>query len=870
MSQISSGSQVKHPQHGNGTVEFARPETAIVRFEHGLEECEISDLTAEDNLYSVVDAGRWQEPGAVITKCQAAAISSVNDAWGVFARSRIALLPHQLWVCNRVTREWPTRYLIADDVGLGKTIEAGLILWPLISKGLVKRFLILCPASLVEQWQVRLREMFDIRVARYTAEADTNNSDFWGTHSQVVASLSTLREDRNGRHDRMLHAEPWDLVLVDEAHHLYADKSSGGTLGYRLVEKLLNNNQINSCIFFTGTPHRGKPHGFWALMALLRPDLFDPRKKDHEQIPLLRQAFVRNNKSLVTDMKGKKLFKPVKVFSETFTYSAEEEKFYQLMTEFIADGKAYATSLESKERSQVVLVLIAMQKLASSSVASIRSALNHRLRRLRSMEKVLHTQLQVDQTDYQTEDPDLWDESLASNTLKLMQEEIPHLEELLHAAEAVESETKIGKIIDVVEERFHGRQVLFFTEYKATQALLMSALMERYGEQCVTFINGEGKLDTVLFPNGLTRSVSADRQHAANQFNQGKVPYLVSTEAAGEGIDLQHRCYSLIHVDLPWNPMRLHQRVGRLYRYGQQHAVEVVTLRNPHTVESRIWDLLNQKLESISAAMSGGMDDPEDMLQLVLGMAAENTFSELFSEAKSLDHERLDHWFDQKTATLGGKSSLETVKSLVGNAARFDISDLGDVPDIDLPDLRPFFVSMLSRNQRRILQTEDSIEFKTPDIWRTEPGIQKRYEGLIFKRSVEPARAGKVIGVGHKVFDKALEEARSYPAMLARCDSLESELLVVEVYDRLTGVSGPMRKGIVGVQQLRGPDWLILRDWELLKLLNSLNVKSDQSEGAIPDRSMIDDALDILGARVNELKFPFKRPEFEPLALICQ
>ena len=106
--------------------------------------------------------------------------------------------------------------------------------------------------------------------------------------------------------------------------------------------------------------------------------------------------------------------------------------------------------------------------------------------------------------------------------------------------------------------------------------------------------------------------------------------------------------------------------------------------------------------------------------------------------------------------------------------------------------------------------------------------------------------------------------------MLARCDSLESELLVVEVYDRLTGVSGPMRKGIVGVQQLRGPDWLILRDWELLKLLNSLNVKSDQSEGAIPDRSMIDDALDILGARVNELKFPFKRPEFEPLALICQ
>jgi len=540
------------------------------------------------------------------------------------------------------------------------------------------------------------------------------------------------------------------------------------------------------------------------------------------------------------------------------------------MTEFIADGKAYATSLESKERSQVFLVLIAMQKLASSSVASIRSALQRRLARLRSMKEELHTQLQVNQSDYQSEDPGKWDESLASDTLKLMQEEIPHLEELLHAAEAVEIETKIGKILNVVEDRFNGRQVLFFTEYKATQALLMSALMKRYGEQCVTFINGEGTLDTVMFPNGSKRSVSSDRQQAALQFNQGKVPYLVSTEAAGEGIDLQHRCYSLIHVDLPWNPMRLHQRVGRLYRYGQKHTVEVVTLRNPHTVESRIWDLLNQKLESISAAMSGGMDDPEDMLQLVLGMAAENTFSELFSDAKSMDHERLDHWFDQRTETLGGKSTLETVKSLVGNAARFDISDLGDVPNIDLPDLRPFFVAMLSRNQRRVLQTDDSIEFKTPDGWRTEPGIQRRYEGLIFKRSVESAHANKVVGVGHKVFDKALEEARSYPAMLARCDSLESDLLIVQVYDRLTGVSGPMRKGVVGLQHRQESDWAILRDWELLKVLNCLNMKSDEDGVAKPDRSMIEAALKILDARVVELKFPFKRPEFEPVALICK
>ena len=118
----------------------------------------------------------------------------MNDRWGVFSRSRIALLPHQLWVCRRVLETWPTRWLVADDVGLGKTIEAGLILWPVLSRETVRRLLIVCPASLVEQWQQRLKNMFDIRLARYVAEADTNTTDFWHTHPQVVASLQTLAD----------------------------------------------------------------------------------------------------------------------------------------------------------------------------------------------------------------------------------------------------------------------------------------------------------------------------------------------------------------------------------------------------------------------------------------------------------------------------------------------------------------------------------------------------------------------------------------------------------------------------------------------------------------------------------------------------
>ncbi|MFB1490243.1 MULTISPECIES: SNF2-related protein [unclassified Thiocapsa] len=121
-------------------------------------------------------------------------------------------MPHQLWVCHRALQQWPIRLLIADDVGLGKTIEAGLILWPLLSSVKVRRLLILTPASLVEQWQYRLRTLFDIRMSMYRPEVDTPKAGFWSTHNQVVASLPTLRTDRKGRHERLLDAPRWDML----------------------------------------------------------------------------------------------------------------------------------------------------------------------------------------------------------------------------------------------------------------------------------------------------------------------------------------------------------------------------------------------------------------------------------------------------------------------------------------------------------------------------------------------------------------------------------------------------------------------------------------------------------------------------------
>ena len=508
--------------------------TLVVRFAHGIEECEAADLEPVAAPSQVFDRDEWDVPLEVINRLQAEAILSVNDAWGVFSKSRVELLPHQLWVCRQVNERWPARWLVADDVGLGKTIEAGMILWPLLSRGTVKRVLVLAPASLVEQWQYRLRTMFDIRLAIYTSAADTARADFWGTHNQVVASFHTMRADTAGRHDRLLEGEPWDLVVVDEAHHMNADEQHGQTLAYQLVKQLQDAGRVQSLIFFTGTPHRGDDYGFLSLVHLLRPDLFDLRAPMRAQLAKLPQVMIRNAKANVTDLKGRKLFQSPKVDSETYQYSDAEARFYGLLTAFIAAGLAYASGLARNEQRTVMLVLIAMQKLASSSTAAIRRALNRRLSRIAAGERRVE-QLQELLAVYSRSDAEgpsdeltALEEALADagSAVQLMKDEEPRLRELLAAADQIAEDTKLAKLLEVVKTRFGDRTVLFFTEYKATQGALLSVLAAAFGETTVTFINGDDRLDDVRMPNGSLRTLKQSKEDAAEQFRTGAVRFL--------------------------------------------------------------------------------------------------------------------------------------------------------------------------------------------------------------------------------------------------------------------------------------------------------------------------------------------------------
>ena len=888
MAPFNINAAVRHPRFGSGQVVLGEGESVVVRFEHGIEECLAADLELVEGLAERMAAGDLDPALHVVTRILGECIRSVNDAWGVFSRSRIALLPHQLWVCKRVLESWPTRWLVADDVGLGKTIEAGLILTPLLSSGRVRRLLILAPASLVDQWQARLREMFDIRIANYVPAADTEAADFWNTQDRVIASAHTLRLDQGNRWGRLFDAKPWDLVLIDEAHHMNVDEHGHRALSYQLVESLQERGKIQSLVLFTGTPHRGKDTGFLSLLKLLRPDDFDPDQPFEEQVEKLRTVMIRNNKQSVTDMSGEPLFTPVRPTRETYAYSPQEAHFYEQLTQFIMTGKAYAAGLGFQDRRMVILILITMQKLASSSVAAVRRALARRLARLRQAKAKLeesHEDLARLQELRAEDDPANLDEisrleELVAESLRgvdLNPNEIPALEELLAAANEVTDETKIARILSVVEESFADRSVLFFTEYKATQALLMGALHNRYGDGCVTFINGDGFIEGVLDSSGNISDRTEDRHHAAACFNRGDVRFLVSTEAAGEGVDLQQNCSALIHVDLPWNPMRLHQRVGRLSRYGQTDPVDVVTVRNPETVESRIWDLLDEKLARINLAFQGAMDDPEDIRQLVIGMASPGLFTKMFANADpTVGRQTLGDWFDTETATFGGEDAVHTVRSLVGHVARFDFGAVsGQIPRVDLPDLVPFFKSVLAVRGRRPDQAEDlRLRFRPPEEWKDDFLIAAvdRYD-LLFARKPQPKKGEDVAGVGLRVVDRAVRDAVELTGAFGAIRGLDAPIFVFSVRDRITGADGPIRAVIVAVQPAPDGTWNLIRDWELVQRLNPMADKPrslfiSDTRPAHADSDLLASARQYVASQVDALELPFTLPAVEDLACL--
>ncbi|NVM26402.1 MAG: DUF3883 domain-containing protein [Desulfobacterales bacterium] len=549
--------------------------------------------------------------------------------------SQIDPLPHQIeGVYHYILKTPRIRFLLADDPGAGKTIMAGLILKELKYRGLVERILIIVPGHLKDQWKRELKEKFNetfFRVDRSGMDAAWGRN-IWRDQNQVITSIDFAKQE-----DVMvsLAEAKWDLVMVDEAHKMAAYKY--GTKidkkeRYKLGELISRNADF--MLFLTATPHRGDPENFRLFLDLLEPGFFATTEMLGESInnkdnPL----FLRRLKEDLKNFDGTPIFPPRVVKTIKYRLSDDEKRLYNAVTEYVE--KHYQRAL-AKEKRNVAFALIILQRRLASSVRAIRRSLERRKKRLEELyqqgkiiqeagyfdDEVLEDYTEADR--WKTED-ELLEKLTTSETLEELAEEITRLDVLItlaKEAEKKEIETKLTELKRVMDSeglnKRNGEKLLIFTEARDTLEYLVDKI--RNWGYLVNYIHGG---------MGLDRRIEAESEF------RNKTQIMVATEAAGEGINLQF-CWMMVNYDIPWNPNRLEQRMGRIHRYGQQNEVHIHNLVAIDTREGKILNRLFEKLDRMKEHL--GSDRVFDVIGDILpGKSLKDLIMDAIINKRSLD-----------------------------------------------------------------------------------------------------------------------------------------------------------------------------------------------------------------------------------------
>ncbi len=327
---------------------------------------------------------------------------------------------------------------------------------------------------------------------------------------------------------------------------------------------------------------------------------------------------------------------------------------------------------------------------------------------------------------------------------------------------------------------------------------------------------------------------------------------------------------------LPWNPMRLQQRVGRLNRLGQKDVVKVTLFQNPDTVESRIWSLLLDKIDRISHSINAASEDPEDLHQMILGTSQPRFYQQLFFDASTKKKERLDSWFDERTGQLGGADAVEVVREMIGNAQCFDFANVSkEVPKLDLPDLANFFKLSLRCNRRQVVEDDGFISFKTPDGWTKRRGVKPRYERVKFGRTKSKEVQKSLLGIGSAVVDVAIETSCEITDSFATLPGADNtcEIFVFRSFDKVTRNIAQPKSIICGILKLTD-SLKVLRDQEVFELLDGsaavLKPQKEQAPGpqTTGKRTDLGEMKTHLIADISKLNLPFTAPDFELLGVI--
>jgi len=563
--------------------------------------------------------------------------------------ARVDPLPHQLEAVYGYFLKLPRiRFLLADDPGAGKTIMAGLLLKELKARGLVRRVLIVTPANLTFQWQRELsdkfREKFD--VIRGDVLRANYGQNPWQERDQLITSVSWVSIVEDAR-ESLLRSR-WDLIIVDEAHKMSAPGDDRKTYAYRLGESL--SKMTDHYLLMTATPHKGDPDHFRRFLALLDPDVYGSIQslqqalRDHDAPFYLR----RTKEALVTFPHPEtgdvhKLFTKRDVRTAAFDLDGDELDFYDELTRYVEDQSMAAAGQETARARAIGFTMAMLQRRMASSVYAVRKSLE-RMRARR--QKILDDPEAYRQDQIERKLPDdfedlteeerqqiidrLEDEVLSVDPASL-REEIGRLSTLVEQAKQLEArdvQTKLVKLRAILKEEgiFDNpkMKLLLFTEHKDTLDFLAGdgrderplGKLREWG-LTLTQIHGGMKIGD--------RDTPGSRIYAEREFRES-AQVLVATEAAGEGINLQF-CWLMINFDIPWNPVRLEQRVGRIHRYGQEKNCLVFNFVAQNTREGRVLQMLIERLKEIREDL--GSDQVFDVVGEVF---PSNLLEKLFRE----------------------------------------------------------------------------------------------------------------------------------------------------------------------------------------------------------------------------------------------
>lgn len=604
--------------------------------------------------------------------------------------SRIDALPHQrIAVYHHMLAQPRLRFLLADDAGAGKTIMSGLYVREMLSRRLIRRVIIAPPAGLIGNWESELRNLFGLRFKIVTGSDTRAANPFIAPDGDlVIVSIDTLTGDRTFARLAEPGVASYDLAIFDEAHKLSArlegDFTVRKTDRYRVAEAISGARADDrdyrlpwACrhlLLLTATPHMGKDFPYYSLWRLLEPEALSTKEAFDAFPPdSRRRHFIRRTKEEMVDFSGRQIYK--RRVSDTFSYDlssgeVSEQALYDQTTDYIRD---YYNRARILNRSAVRLAMSVFQRRLASSTYALMRSFERRLVKLDGfIEDVRAGRLTTEQLqtlqeqlrfkdieDEKTADEEQAEDDLEENeaverramgavvalTLGDLEAERNRVQELLNLARAVYDrgeDSKLQKLREVIRDpRWRDQKILIFTEHRDTLDFLVRSF------------EGMGFTGRIAQIHGamdyLERQDQVDFFHRPTE--DGGALYMICTDAAAEGINLQF-CWLMVNYDIPWNPARLEQRMGRIHRYKQEHDVRIINLVAGKTREGRVLKTLLEKLEAIRKALNS--DKVFDVIgRLFEGVSLKDYLEQSLTEAGAQESEH----------TIEGKLTPEQVKA---------------------------------------------------------------------------------------------------------------------------------------------------------------------------------------------------------------